>query len=600
MPLSPARTAAAVVTFAVILALVSSAGDSLIVDEIPHIGAGYSYVSTGDMRLNPEHPPLAKSLAGLGVLGFADGTTAFASPFWTANVNGQWDFGRLLIYNSGNNAELIKQAARVPMLLFFVLSALVLWRWAVSRYGRGAGVMAVVLFAFSPTVLAHARFVTTDMPAAFGVLVATWLFVGYLRGPDRRSFVLASLGLGVALLTKFSTVLLIPYFFLVAALWAFGERHGRLRPAAARAVRWWWRTALVCATAFVFVVWPVYLLHTAAYPVDRQVRDTTSILGQQPGPLVARTAVWLADKPVLRAAGHYATGLAMVLQRSAGGNTIYWLGNVVKTGGPWYFPIVYFLKESLAWWILAALAVASLIVRPRRSHEHGHRPRRGEWWADHFDELAMLLWLAVYWLSSVTSTLNIGVRHLLPVYPFTILLVSGRLAGIVEWLRRREPARLRIVAGGIALLMGWYVYETVAVHPYYLTYFNQIAGGPSGGYRYVVDSNLDWGQDLSRLSAYLDERGIAEVELDYFGWADPYYYLGDRVVWGTAGKYASAEEFIRRNRTDGWIAVSATFLQNSNGFKTFDPGDKRSYLWLTQYEPEAIVGHSIFVWHITE
>jgi hypothetical protein len=347
------------------------------------------------------------------------------------------------------------------------------------------------------------------------------------------------------------------------------------------------------------VVWPVYVLHTAGYPAERQARDTRTILAYHPDRPLAAVVEWMADKPVVRGIGHYGLGLLMVKQRSTGGNTIYWLGEVVKTGGPGYFPLVYFLKEPLAFWLLTSLALASLIVRTRRKRAHAHAPRRGEWLADHFEELAMLLWLLIYWVTSVTSTLNIGVRHLLPVYPFTILLVAGRLGGVLDWLRRYDRTRLRWAAGVVSVLLGWYAFEAVAIAPNGLTYFNQVAGGPSGGYRYVVDSNLDWGQDLRRLRDYMDANGVRRIELDYFGWADPGYYLRDRTVWGTSGKYASAEDFIARNRTDGWIAVSGTFLQNSNGIKTFDRDDDRHYRWLIDYEPEVVVGNSIFVWHIT-
>lgn len=593
-----AHAAFIVVTIAVLLAAASNIGDTLIVDEIPHIGSGYSYAATGDYRLNPEHPPLAKTMAGLAILPITDGSVAFNTPFWTENINGQWNFGRVLIYNSGNDADRITQMARLPMLLFLILTAAVMWRWARDRYGKTAALIAVILIAFSPTVIAHTRYVTTDMAAAWGVVIATYFFIRYLKKPTRSTFLIAAIAFGFGLLGKFSTFLLAPYFFLMALLWVFTEHHGSLKGSLQSMTRWAGRTILVGAAGFILIVWPVYIAHTHNYPIERQVRDTfeiTSDDGFTPGVVVVN---WLAERPILRAAGHYGLGLMMVAQRSAGGNTIYWMGNVVKSAGPWYFPTVYFLKESLAWWLLAALAVGTLVMRGRRSHEHTHKPKKNEWLADHFDELAMLLWLAIYWGFSVTSTLNIGVRHLLPIYPFTILLVAGRLGMTIDWLKRYDKPRLKWASLTVAGLLGWYVFETVAVFPHFLTYFNQFAGGPSGGHRYVVDSNLDWGQDARRLAVYLEDHDIEKVSLDYFGWADPTYYLTDKVIWTTVGQFESADEFIAQNRSNGWIAVSATFLQNSNGFKTFNPDDKKNYHWLTLYEPTAVIGNSIFLWHI--
>ena len=112
-----------VITASVVLAIASVWGDSLIVDEIPHIGAGYSYLVKQDMRINPEHPPLAKDLAAIPLLFIGLNQTAFNTPFWQGNVNGQWDFGRDLIFQSGNNANLITHLAKLPMLIFFILAA---------------------------------------------------------------------------------------------------------------------------------------------------------------------------------------------------------------------------------------------------------------------------------------------------------------------------------------------------------------------------------------------------------------------------------------------------------------------------------------------
>lgn len=594
-PVSTRRMAAIIIGVAAILAFWSSRGDSLVVDEVPHIGAGYSYVRMADMRLNPEHPPLVKDLAGLSLLTLNLKETAFDNAPWRTDVNGQWNFGRTLIFGSGNNPDRIKTFARLPVLaVFFIGSSWLLWRWTRERYGDTASILALVLFAFSPTIIAHARLVTTDMAAAAGVLFSTYFFLRFLRAPARGTFVWSALTLGLALLCKFSNVLLGPYFLIIAVLFGLdGRWHDRRHWIGA--ARLLGLTVLVGAAAFVCVVWPFYLVHTWNYPPQRQLSDTTSILGWQQNGTLKSVVLWAADKPVIRAAGQWGLGLAMVVQRNAGGNTIYWLGRVVKVGGPWYFPIVYFLKEPLAWWVLVSMAVTALAFHRRR---HRGEPKAGTWWSRHTEEWVWLLWLVIYWVVSIRSTLNIGIRHLLPVYPFTIMLVTGRLSVLTDWLRAHDRVRLKWFSWGIALLVGWYIFESVHVFPYYLTYFNQIAGGPSGGYRYVVDSNLDWGQDAIRLSRWVTDHGIARISVDYFGWTDVGYYLKSRYVWTTSTQWKSARDFLRNNRSDGWLAVSATFLQNSNGEKTFPDSAVGNYRWLLDYQPETVVGHSIFVWHI--
>ncbi|MDP2647871.1 MAG: glycosyltransferase family 39 protein [Candidatus Yanofskybacteria bacterium] len=578
----------AIITVAVVLMLLSMVNDSFIVDEIPHVGAGYSYVTKGDMRLNPEHPPLAKDLTGFALLALNLRQDAFQTAFWTTDINGQWEFGRRLIYNSGNNAEDITYVARLPMLLFFVLSAALLFRWANELYGRKGALIALFLFAFSPTVMAHARFVTTDVPALFAVLWSTYFFVRYLKSPTRANFFKAAVIFGVALLTKFSTFLIVPFLGLTALLYGLiFEVHGKR---VMGAIKWGFKSVAVFAVGFILVVWPVYYLHTMNYPPERQQNDTEVLLSSFGNRIAADPVVWMADKPVIRAAGQYFLGLLMVTQRSAGGNTIFFLGQVKNYGGPIYFPLVYLIKEPLAWWALAFIAIIVLTLRTRSLPDRS-------WLKKHFQELAMVIWLAVYWGTSIQSKLNIGVRHLMPVFPFMIMLVSGQIAHALENTKISRSGQRKAIPILVGVLLAWFAVENLRVFPYYLSYFNQLAGGPSGGYRYVVDSNLDWGQDLKRLSQFVDDNNITRIELDYFGWADPSFYLKQKHVWTTSTKYRNGQDFIQRNSSNGWIAVSATFLQGSIG--TEEKPESVNYTWLKSYKPVEVIGNSIFVWHIT-
>ncbi len=580
-----------IIGVAVVLAITSFWQDSLVVDEIPHIGAGYSYLVKQDMRLNPEHPPLAKDLGTLPLLFLNLNQEVFQTQFWQKDLNGQWNFGRKLIFNSGNNAELITHLVKLPMLLFFILSAVLIFRWAKKLYGNRAGLIALALFSFSPTVLAHSRFVTTDLPALFGVLYATYFFLRYLKNQTAKNFWLASIILGVALLTKFSTFILIPFFFGLALIYAFVSQKNYLKLPI--------YSTLLAIAAFIIVVMPVYTFHTWNYPPERQHSDTKQFLETYGNRLFADPIVWASDKPVLRIAGEYGLGLLMVTQRSIGGNTTYFLGEVSRFGWRNYFPIVYFIKEPLAWWGLALIASITISKSAIHSLENSRARSRGSrgsrmadlrfWFTNHFAEFAMLSWLAFYWSLSIHSTLNIGVRHLLPTYPFAILLVSGQIAKI-------NYKKFKTYGFLIIALLGWYVLENLSVYPHYLTYFNQIVGGSSGGYRYVVDSNLDWGQDLKRFSQWVEKGGLPKIEFDYFGWADPYYYMKDRYIALTSTKYKDAQDFIQNNQSDGWLAVSVSFLQGSQGSP--DQYKPVNYLWLQGYTPLTTIGNSIFVYRI--
>lgn len=558
-----------IISVATILAYTSIWNDSLIVDEIPHVGSGYSYVTTQDYRLNPEHPPLAKDLAGWMMSLFldVDGEPAYQSTYWTDDVNGQWNFGRKLIYNSGNDVDAIVRTVKIPMLLFFVLSAIYVFKWTRELYGDKAGKIALVLFAFSPTVIANSRFVTTDIPALFGVLLASYYFFKYLKDSNRKNLIIAGVAFGIAQLLKFSVFLLVPYFLLIALIYIFVKKDWKV----------FLMTILIMVIGFIGVVWPWYGWHVQNYDPVRQHSDTEALLATYGNRNFADPVVFLSDKPYVRGLAQYGLGLLMVNQRVIGGNTVYFLGKVERFGNALYFPIVYFIKESLAFWGLLAIALFYLFRQAK------FKASIWRWTKEHFIESMMIVWLIIYWTVSIRGSLNIGVRHLLPVYPFTIILTAGLLAG---FLKKNAKPKLLIIAG----LLGWYVFETVHIHPFYLTYFNQVAGGPSGGHRLVVDSNLDWGQDLKRLAHWVEDNNVKNIHLDYFGWADQSYYLGSNFIWTRSTDFKSKEDFLRANPDGGYLAVSASFYMGTRG----EPD--KGYAWLDEFEPVTVIGNSIFVW----
>ena len=188
----------------------------------------------------------------------------------------------------------------------------------------------------------------------------------------------------------------------------------------------------------------------------------------------------------------------------------------------------------------------------------------------------------------IRDSLNIGVRHLLPVLPFTFLLVSEV---IILWLK---PPLFRVKFLILLILVLWQVTTVLKIYPHFLAYFNEIGGGPNKGYIYTVDSNLDWGQDLKRLKEWVDENRIDKIYVDYFGGGDAEYYLKEKFLpwWGTRNP--------QEIEKGSYLAVSATFLQGGRGepVKGFNQ-PYGYYRWLYFYEPPiAKIGYSIFVYYI--
>ena len=296
----------------------------------------------------------------------------------------------------------------------------------------------------------------------------------------------------------------------------------------------------------------------------------------------------MAAQPVLRPAAQYLLGLSMVLQRASGGNTTYFLGEVSAAGWKTYFPIVYIIKEPLAFHILlviSLLCVAWLIKKPLWQNSI---QRTRIWLTSHFSEFAMLVFIAIYWTTSLNSNLNIGVRHLLPVFPFTILLVSGVM---ILWLSSGSFPKIK--KAFLALLLIWQAASVIAVYPSFLSYFNELAGGPENGYIYTVDSNFDWGQDLKRLTKWVEENKIEKIYIDYFGGGNAEYYLKEKFVpwWGTRDP--------KELPKGSYLAISATFLQGGRGEPV--PGFNQAfgyYHWLDKYTPIEKIGYSIFVYYI--
>jgi len=569
--------------------------DSFTFDETAHVTAGYSYLSQKDYRLNPEHPPLIKDLAALPLL-FLDLNFPRDHPAWVQEEPPQWwfqfDFANQFLYHSDNNPDQILFWSKLPMILLLIFLGWFLFYWARELFGNKAGLIVLFLFSFSPTFLAHGRLVTTDVGAALGVVLATYFWLKFLRSPTKKNIILAGLIFGLTMLIKFSLILLIPFFALITLIYAWITAS---KKPALNVLKYLGLALLIGIIGMVFIVWPVYQYHILNYPPEQQIRDTQfQLLGTSvPKPLI-KINLWMVERPILRPFSQYLMGLLLAINRSTTGHTTYFLGEIATEGWPSYFPIVYLIKEPLAFHILTLIALLYLAWSVKRPFWQNIFQRIKSWIQNHFPEFAMLTFLGIYWLTSLTSKLNIGVRHLLPAFPFTMILVGAVICN--HWLtptpKFGAAKKIKYLLIGILLL--WQAISAAAIYPYFLAYFNELVAGPNQGYIYVVDSNLDWGQNLKRLASWVEINKIDKIYLDYFGGGDPEYYLKEKYApwWG------------KRNPDElpkgSYLAVSATQLQG--GRASFVKGSDLPsdyYMWLYQYEPPiAKIGYSIFIYHV--
>lgn len=555
--------AAGLLLITLVISFLLISRDAAIVDETAHIPAGYSYAAYHDARLNPEHPPLVKLLAGVP-LQFLNLNEPNVDSSWSQIR--QWDQGWYFLFHSGNNPDQIVFWARLPMLIFVLLLGVLLYKWATEEFGHKTGLFVLLLYAFTPDVLAHGHFVTTDVPATFGFALGIYTFNKFLDKKNLKYLIIAGLGLGIAQLLKFSTLMLYPILFLLIIVKSyFDVKTGKAKfwP-----VFWqYFKPFFWISVISQIVVWLVYIpmVWNTSASVEKAV--ILNNLSADPRTEVLRNFLgYLAGNPISRAFGHYLLGLMLVFGRVAGGNSTFIIGHFADKAISWFFPLAFLIKTPATILILFFFSIAYLIVRKVND-------RRDAW----------LLWLfgvpfILYWAISVKGSLNIGTRHLLPTLPFLYLFIGLAMRKIID--SKKLSANIAVIVVVFSLAV-----PVLAAYPNYLSYFNIFTTGQPK-YTLMVDSSLDWGQDLKRLDSYVAANNIKNMKIDYFGGGLPSYYIPDGTEWRSG-----------YGPTTGWLAISATFYQMSK-LHGREEG-KWSYSWLDDYKPVKIIGDSILVYYIS-
>lgn len=472
--------------------------DALSADEPIHILSGYFAVASRSAIVNVEHPPLMKALSGLALA-----TLPLApAPAKVPMGNLFREYGPDFFYRNRVGPDAIIAAARAPFLLVCAALLLLVFLAGRRRYGPLPAVFAVALLAFDPNLLAHAGVVHTDLGAAlmFPATVLSWEEAR--RRPTLPRAALASVVFGLALTTKFSAVYLAPILLLQTLL------APRRDPGAPPLSRRLLVLAAVGAGALLTVLAVYAPLTSRMDPEDQRaiLREKVGAVGEAPQ-LAERIVALARISPPL---AHFAGGLASVARQNAvGGGVTYLNGRISTNGFPQYFFVAYAVKSTLAFLVVTAAVLAAVLLR---------RPGLSE------ETRLFLLPVVVLFLASIGTTYNIGIRHLLPVYPFLALFGAALFAR--AWDRRGEGPRRRAAAAVWLLLPALSAVEAIRIHPHELSYFNPLAGGPEGGRRILSDSNVDWGLDLKRLKRELSRLGIASPTVAYFGGDNVSYRLG--------------------------------------------------------------------------
>ena len=535
------------------LALNSLVGDSPTMDEQNHIGRGVAFVHTGDPRLSLEHPPLVNGLSAL-LLRTMPLNIPFDQPSWTERQPADiywYLFAEELLWQRGNDVAQMLFLARLPIVFMLLGLALVGFHFARQLWGGWAGLMAFYLLLLDPNLLAHGRYTTTDVGGTFFMFLATYLLWRLWHRPTWLRWGIAAVGLGLAFGSKLSILTFVPIWLLLALLPLHNETWSG-KVASYRVFQ-----LFTAGLVSIIVVWLIFGLEWGHFLFSS---EGLLFLNEWRGPM---PTFW--------------AGIEKILLLSGGGRASFLMGQMSSEGFLLYFPVAFLVKTPLPTLLLFVLGTAVFLTQPT------HR-RRAVW---------LLLPIVVYFAFSLTSALNIGYRHLFPMLPFIYLLISG----LANYELRITNYELRLGSVLAIVGCGWLLLNTLTIHPHHLSFFNAVGGGPTHGYNILIDSNVDWGQDLLRLQTWLEENGETDVNLGWFGTADPAYYaIPHQPLPGFPRQpyYGLWTEppFNTAQPEPGLYAISVSSLWES------DLPQKNVYPWFRAREPDGRIGYSILIYDL--
>lgn len=603
-------SAAGLILLHVALAVAGTWDKSATFDENAYIGNGFSFWARGDYRMSPDAILPERWLTlPLYLAGYKPVPTD--APYW--REGDVWRFAADFMYHRGNNAQAMLRTARFMTTLLSAALAWITFLWAKRLCGTAGGFIALLLYVFNPTVLAHGSNATSDIAAALAFTGSLWALWILLHRLTLATLAVSSLAVAAAFVTKLSAMLLVPIGLLMVVVqlvgrnpleWRIGRRHGAISS-------WWARgfAYLAFVAVHVIIAWAVIWMmfgfrfntfaSTEGDPGKSYFGSWDEVLDKARTPLPGQTAernltaielVSFAGKHRLLPEAYllnFINSLTTTAVRSS-----FLDGRYGIYGFASFFPRCFLYKTPPAVFVLILIAVLTYVLRTayRAKVEGIGWPRL--LWSQFYVTAPLWILLVFYWIISITRGINIGLRHILPTFPAMFIVIGWAgvwLCGRVQALRsdtdeatpqtalsyersdflgERSPQLLIVMQFLVVFCFLWQVIDTGLARGNYLAYFNLIAGGSANGYRHLVDSSLDWGQELWGLKRWLDEHKSElppNVYVSYFGSSAPSYY-GLEARWLPS---FLPTETLERDRQqpkeaslqEGIYCISATSLQ---------------------------------------
>ncbi len=522
-------------------------------DELKHLDTGHYYLAKGTCCRGIDNTPLIV----LNALPLLNDLEYVEKDELGAFYNG-WKYHKYLFYE------------RLPTLFFGIILGIIIFKWSMDLWGLWGGLLGLFLFAFSPNLIAHFSLVSPDALCTALIVTSLYFFYRLLKTiKEKKSdksiskkwiiflIVINGIVFGLAQIAKYTSMGLFPILFLIVLVCMFYKRDFGIKKLV---------LLILCIVLFVILA---YVIVWLSYGVHLK-NDYFELLS--------------GKKIYAFGFGDYLKGIREARMNYTTGFPSFFMGEVKERGG-WlfYFPITFLIKTPIPTLILLFFSVGLLII--------GGKSVNGNVRKDFLTEFIIFCPIVFYFIMAILGNLNIGVRHILQIYPL-IFISIGRLG---LWIQKKAIVPKILVV----VLLLWYGISSIITSPNSLGYFNESVGGMKGGYNYLVDSNMDWGQDLKLLKRWMDKKGIERIQLSYFGFGLPEYY-GIRYEYLPSG--LSNLEIPRdykippKGSQRGLIAISATNLQGVyfkiKGLET------DYYYWLKKYKPIDRVGSSILIYEI--
>ena len=542
------------------------------VDETTFMGGGYGYFKTGSTKMAEENPLLAQMIIAAPLLlcdvhlseqaiaimeqrAFSPvaypwkGPPARLDELFPHGVNwyhiGMAEsqfFGQALVYNPNNNSARLLFCSRITALLMTVLTGMLLFFWARRLSDNAwAGVLAAALWLLNPVTLGFGHLAITEPGICLTYAATLWWSSRTFAAPTSRNCLVLGALSGLAMNMKFVAFLLGPTFVVLLGLhwWWSRQASGQQFPSFGVMTK---RVAITAAGFWVVALIVFFPHWSPPPPID---------------PLQAqllRVPDWFLSLRPLLMPGEFFRALALKFLKSQSTQSGVYLMGQWGNGWWYYYPVAVFFKTPIPWLLLAASGAVGLLCR---------------WRKESFAALVPWIGAVVYLGLATTSKLNIGMRHVMPVYPLLAVGIADQLA--------RMGRRWHVVA---LVLCGWLVVVVSLAYPLFLPYCNEFAGGTANGYKMVLDSNYDWGQDGKRLKQWMDDNAVKQIYLDYFGTQASIEWLQ------IPNTRVNAEQ--ARQIKQGWLVVSVSELM------------RPEWSWLRDSrQPDARIAYTLFAYRLS-